>query len=158
MKAPTRQTSAPVIEFLNRHDGAATLLPAAQRILKLRQDLLALMPASLRETFEVAGFDDETVVLKVSSAGAAAKLRQTLPRLCDGLSDRGWKVSAIRTRVQPGGSAVESTTYAAKHGVPMSAAGLSAFTALEGTLDRSPLRDAVERLVTRRSVRREPAR
>ncbi len=148
---PTRgHTATSAIDFLQRHDGAAGLLPAAQRILELRQDLLALIPASLRETCEVSGFDDEVVAVRVSSAGAAAKLRQTLPRVRDGLLDRGWKVSAIRIRVQPTRSPIVSTTWMAPSQAAIPVGGVAAFADLGRGLEASPLKTAVERLVRRR--------
>lgn len=149
-RGASRATTPSVIDFLQRHEGAAGLLPAAQRLLKLREDVVALMPEALRQTCEVAGFDDETVVLRVASAGAAAKLRQTLPRISAGLLDRGWKVSAIRMRVQPRGSLVVSTTWKAPSTTAIPAGGVDAFEELRGKLDESPLRSAVERLIRRR--------
>ena len=138
------------LEFLQRHDGTAGLLPAAQRLLKLRRDLLALMPAALRDLCEVSGFDEETVVLRVSSAGAAAKLRQTLPRIRDGLIDRGWKVNAIRMRVQPKTSPGISTTWRAPSTTAIPVDALDAFADLNGKLEHPALKSAVERLIRRR--------
>ena len=150
MRSRPLQTSNTVLDFLQRHDGAAGLLPAAQRILALRADLLALMPATLRSTCEVSGFDDDTVTVKVSSASAAAKLRQTLPRLRDGLLERGWKVSAIQMRVQPRGAAAESTTWRAPADAAIPTSGVDAFVELNRRLEEPALKSAVERLIARR--------
>ena len=152
MKPGRRRDAASAIDFLRRHEGAAAMLPAAERLVRLRQDLLALMPAPLRGVCDVSGFDEETVNLRVFSASAAAKLRQTLPRLRDGLLDRGWKVNAIRVRVQPRISIEESRAWHAPQGADMSAAGVAAFAALDGDLDtaESPLKAAVARLLRRR--------
>ncbi len=149
-RQPSVRTATSAIEFLQRHDGAAGLLPAAQRILQLRQDVVALMPASLRDTCDVAGFNEEVVTVRASSAGAAAKLRQTLPRLRDGLLDRGWKVNAIRVRVQPGGSSIVSTAWVAPSQTAIPASGVDAFASLNESLELSPLKTAVERLLRRR--------
>ena len=146
----SRYGSSSAIEFLQRDEGGAALLPAAQRILRLREDLLVLIPRSLRDVCEVGGFDDDVVTLRVSSAGAAAKLRQTLPRLRDGLAERGWKVSAIRVRVQPSGSPGISTTWRAASTAEIPPSGVAAFDDLQRHLDASPLRTAVERLLRRR--------
>lgn len=150
MKPKLQGATAPVIDFLRRHDGAAALLPAALRNLRLGQDTLALMPAVLRETCEVAGCDDGVLILRVSSAGAAAKLRQTLPRLQGGLLDRGWQVSSIRVRVQPRTDAGDLTVRKQKKDVAISPEGLAAFADLQHTLADSPLKTAVERLIRRR--------
>lgn len=151
MKSPVRPGSTSVIEFLQRHEAAAGLLPAAQRIVRLGQDLRLLLPPALKDSCEVAGFDDGTVLLKVSSAGLAAKLRQTLPRLADGLQQRGWQVSAIRTRVQPGGSPTTSATWAAPSEAAIPTSAVAAFGDLSRSLDDSPLKTAVDRLVRRRA-------
>ena len=152
MKPNLQDATAPVIDFLRRHDGAAALLPAALRNLRLQQDVLALMPAVLRETCEVAGCEAEIVILRVSSAGAAAKLRQTLPRLRDGLLDRGWQVSSIRVRVQPRTADTQSAVREHKNEAAISSQGLAAFADLRNTLADSPLKAAVERLIRRRRV------
>ena len=150
MKPNPQGATAPVIDFLRRHDGAAALLPAALRNLRLGQDTLALMPAVFRETCEVAGCDDGVLILRVSSAGAAAKLRQTLPRLQGGLLDRGWQVSSIRVRVQPRPADAGPTVRKQKNDAAISPEGLAAFADLRNTLADSPLKTAVERLIKRR--------
>lgn len=148
MKPNSKDASAPIIDFLRRHDAAAALLPAAQRNLRLGQDTLALLPAALRDGCEVAGCDDAIVILRVSSAGAAAKLRQTLPRLLEGLIGRGWQVSLIRVRVQPGAPNREAREK--KNDAAISPGGLAAFADLRAALTDSPLQAAVDRLIRRR--------
>jgi len=140
-----------VIDFLNRHDTAAALVPAAQRALDLKKDLLMLLPTALREGCEAAGCDDGVLNLRVASASAAAKLRQTLPRIQSGLVDRGWEVSSIRIRIQPPDPTLagDSRTVTA-HGIDISAGGVAAFANLHDSLAESPLKDAVDRLVRRR--------
>jgi Dna[CI] antecedent, DciA len=148
---PNPRTARTVIDFLNRHDTAAALVPAAQRALDLKKDLLMLLPTALREGCEAAGCDDGVLNLRVASASAAAKLRQTLPRIQSGLVDRGWEVSAIRIRIQPPDPALLTGSRTPHgRGTDLSAHGVDAFAGLHGTLDESPLRDAVERLVRRR--------
>ena len=147
---PKHGSTASAIDFLRRDDTAAALLPAAQRHLQLRQDVLALVPAALRETCEVVERDDDTVLIAVPSASAAAKLRQTLPRLRDGLLDRGWQVTAIRMRVQPNGPTGREAPAPARSGPDLPSAGLAAFDRLTQGLPESPLKAAVDRLLTRR--------
>ena len=138
------------IDFLERHEGAARLLPSVVRLLRLKQDLFDAMPPALHRSCEVANFDDAVVVLHVASAGMAAKLRQTLPRLQERLASRGWKVEAIRVRVKPklAGDAAPPRTVAT-HG-PIPAAAVAAFDDLGRQLEDSPLRSALEQLVRRR--------
>ncbi len=151
MKQKMRGTSVPVLDFLGRQGGAATLLPAARRLIDLRQDVLALMPAALRGACEVTGDDRGVLQLRVASAGVAAKLRQTLPRIERGMTERGWQVSSIQVRVQPNAGPDDFAPAPRRSGVPMSAKGVDAFATLERSLADSPLRDAVHRLLGRRS-------
>lgn len=151
MKPTPRGLAPTIIEFLRRNDGAGNLLPTAERVLELRQDMLAIVPAALREACEVGGLTDDTLTLRVTSAGAAAKLRQTLPRLREGLLDRGWQVNVIRLRVQAFDSVELSRACATlpKHAqIPVDA--VAAFSELATQLSDSPLKDAVSRLVRRR--------
>ncbi len=144
-----RREPASAIDFLKRHDGTAAMLPAAERFLALQRDALALIPVAFRDVCQVASFDGGTVTLRVTSASAAAKLRQTLPRLSGGLAGRGWKVDAVRIRIQPRIAVAEAGPWPSR-AVPMSAVGLAAFAALDSSLDESPLKAAVARLVARR--------
>lgn len=144
-----RRDAAPAIDFLKRLDGPAAMLPAAERLLDLQRDALLLVPAALRDLCEVSGLDGGTVTLRVSSPSAAAKLRQTLPRLADGLVARGWKVDTVRLRIRPR-AGVDAPMPAPSRAVPMSASGVAAFAALGARLDDSPLKAAVARLVARR--------
>lgn len=146
--------SSTAIEFLRRHEGGAALLPAARRILDLRRDLLGLIPPSLRDTCDVTGFDDDVVIVRVLSASGAAKLRQTLPRLRDGLVERGWKVGAIRMQVRPATAAPVARRWRAGPTTAIPAAGVAAFDDLHRHLEESPLRTAVERLLRRRRAER----
>lgn len=141
------------MDFLQRHDASAGLLPTAERLLKLREDLFAAMPPSLRASCEVTGCDDSTVVLCVTSASAAAKLRQTLPRLQDGLVARGWRVEGIRIRVKPRLHDDDPARPVSSTRAAISPTGVAAFADLGRDLEESPLRAAVERLVRRRSSR-----
>ncbi len=145
------QRPASVIDFLKRHEGAAGLLPAAERIARLESDLFAAMPASLRADCAVTDVDDATVVLRVASASVAAKLRQTLPRLRDALVARGWHVDGIRVRVKPRPSlADDAPGWKSPVQPSISATGLDAFESLGQGLEDTPLRAAIDRLVRRR--------
>lgn len=150
MRSDPRRLPASAIDFLHRHDGAAVLLPTAERLLRLTDDLMAAMPAPLRNVCEVVGFDGATVLLRVTSASAAAKLRQTLPRLEEGLVARGWNVDGIRIRVRPRVTTTEPVAWMSPARPAISDRGVAAFEDLVERLEDSPLRAAIERLVSRR--------
>ncbi len=151
MRSPPPQRPASVMDFLHRHDGAAALLPAAERIVRLEADLLGAMPASLRADCTVTDFDGAEVTVRVSSASVAAKLRQTLPRLRETLVRRGWQVDGIRLRIRPRPKhEAEPAPWKSPTTPSIPAAGVDAFEVLGDTLDDTPLRAAVDRLVRRR--------
>jgi hypothetical protein len=151
MRSDPRRQAASAIDFLHRHDSAAVLLPTAERLMRLRDDLMAAMPAPLRSSCDITGLDGETVLLRVTSASVAAKLRQTLPRLEEGLAARGWKVAGIRVRVRPRPTESDPVAWLSADRPAISDRGVAAFEDLGRGLDESPLRAAVERLVSRRA-------
>jgi hypothetical protein len=154
MSSGPRHHPTSAIDFLHRHEGAAALLPAAERMVRLTQDLAALLPPTLRASCDVTAFDDAIVTLRVYSAAVAAKLRQTLPRVQEALNARGWQVDGIRVRVRPRAASPQTVGRATTMHAGISSSGLEAFDALAGSLEESPLRAAVERLVRRREPRR----
>jgi len=123
-----------VADFLRAHDRMALLLPAVSRMAALQKDCTAILP-SLFETCTVMRFDAGQLVLATPNAAMAAKLKQQLPRLQDGLVKRAWQVSAIRIKVQVSNIS-EKTTPTKQLRLPSSA--LSALATLEGTLENSP--------------------
>jgi hypothetical protein len=148
MRSATTHRPIPAIDFLPRQDGVAALVPAAKRLVRLQNDLFAMVPAALRAGCDVALGGERTVVLHVASASTAAKLRQMLPRIVEGLVARGWTIDELRVRVRP--RAIEDKSPRRTRVLAIAATGVDAFEALGATLDASPLKDAVERLVRRR--------
>ena len=60
----------------------------------------ALLPETLRSTIRPGPIDGETWCVLVANNAAASKLRQLIPSLTAHLRARGWKVTAIRLKVQ----------------------------------------------------------
>jgi hypothetical protein len=148
MRFTTSRQPKSVADFLSRQDdGAAALMPAARRLLRLQEDLFATVPAALRAGCDVAASGERAIVLHVTSASIAAKLRQMLPRITEGLTARGWSIDEVRVRVRP--RAIESVTRPTRT-LAISPVGVDAFESLGATLEPSDLKDAVERLVRRR--------
>lgn len=88
-------------DFLRTHDRMAALFPVVQRLALLDKDCSSLLP-SVFDACRVMHLDDGQLVLAVPTAALAAKLKQQLPKLQDGLLKRGWQVNAIRLKVQVG--------------------------------------------------------
>jgi len=61
-----------------------------------------LLPPPLASQVKPGPVDEDGWTLLASNASVAAKLRQLRPRLEDALRARGWQVSSIRVKVQPG--------------------------------------------------------
>ncbi len=145
-----------ILDFLQQNGAPGNLLPVAERMLEIQQELRRCLPAGVAEDCEVCGLQDGNLVIQVSSPSVASKLRQTLPRLSQALTHQGWKINAIRLRLQPVNSSSESMAYAGskrtgvpkKEEIPVSA--LEQFSRLANALEDSPLRTALEKAVRRR--------
>jgi len=88
----------------------------------------------------------------VPNAALATRLRQMLPKLQEGLREKGWPVEGIRLKVQllpP--EPVRPIHKPVTHDLPRDA--VSSFAALAASLEDSPLKDALRHLVSRRQGR-----
>lgn len=141
---PVKQTARNVADFLQAHDKMASLLPAVTRLAALQQDCAALLP-TIFESSAVVQYDSEQLVLSVPNAAFAAKLKQQLPKLQDGLVKRGWKVNAVRLKLQPGNMFQKATVDKELH-LPRQA--LSAMDALNRALENSPRNEALKAAIT----------
>lgn len=101
---------------------------------------------------------EHALLLFASSVAHTAKLRQALPHLLTMLQARGFNLSEIRVRVQPGslaetdsggGSSVGSSVAEIVKQRPDPAGALQFADKLALTLRPSPLRDAADRLAQR---------
>lgn len=127
------------VDFLNAHDRLASLLPTAKRIAALQKDCADILP-EMFASCEVMQFESEKLTLSVPSAALAARLKQTLPRLMDGLAKRGWQVSAIKLKVQVRQS---SRPVVRQKQMPMPDRAVNAFAELEDALEKKPHNDAL---------------
>jgi hypothetical protein len=135
-----RQTSKGVADFLQSHDKMASLLPTVARMAALQKDCATLLP-TIFESSAVLQYDSKQLVLSVANAALAAKLKQQLPKLQDGLVKRGWQVNSIRLKLQPGNN-FQKVTPSKQINLPSQA--LSALDALSTTLEDSPRNEALK--------------
>jgi len=151
--ASRRQRASPPgnatpLAWLGHDLRSAGVLATARRLLQIRQDLAAALPAPMRDVCQIAGMENQRVILAVPSAAYAAKLRQLAPRLAQALTARGWNLNEIAVRVQaglPGPGTISSRPP--REAVPLDAGALDAFQALHAQLEPGPLADAVARLL-----------
>lgn len=94
-----RKTSLDVTDFLRRNDKMAALLPTAMRMASLQTDCSQALP-SMFANCDVLSYEDAQLVLATPSSAVAAKLKQQLPKLQLALHKKGWKVDAIKLKVQ----------------------------------------------------------
>lgn len=160
MKKASGRSAATIMELLRQDPTTGGLLPTAERLLQLQQDLNLLLPAGTAASCEVYVSSGDTLIVSAASAALAGKLRQMVPSLIAGLTQRGWKVNAIQLRVQPLNSLTNSNTYANGEEKPKRArlpsSALESWAELAETLEKSPLQEAVNALVRRRRVSRKP--
>lgn len=135
-----RQASRGVADYLRVHDKLASLLPAVTRMAALQQDCAALLP-TIFESSAVVQYDSSQLVLSVANAALAAKLKQQLPKLQDGLLQRGWQISAIRLKLQPG-NIYKKEAPAKRLDLPPKA--MSAWDELNTTLEDTPRNAALK--------------
>ena len=120
-----------VADYLRTHDRMAALLPAAERLAELQKDCSAILPA-LFDACSVMHFEAGQLTLATPNAALAAKLKQQLPKLQEGLLKRGWQVNAIRLKVQAR-HAIENTRPQKQIALPAQA--LSALAELKDALE-----------------------
>jgi hypothetical protein len=99
---PLVPDSLPIADALRRSAPLALLRQRLQDSNARFAAIHGLLPAALASHVKPGPVDDDCWTLLVANASVAAKLRQLLPRLEDGLRGRGWQVIPIRIRVQSG--------------------------------------------------------
>jgi hypothetical protein len=133
-----------IVDFLRAHDRMAALLPAVARMASLQKDCAAILPA-LFETCSVMQYEAGQLVLATPNNALAAKLKQQLTKLQDGLLNRGWQVSAIKIKVQVGNIS-EKTTQ--KKQIVLSSQALGALETLNKSLESSPGNTALKAAIS----------
>jgi hypothetical protein len=97
-----------ISRYLRASPDLAAVTQHAERLLELQHLFEAVAPPALAQHCRVANFKQGKLVLHAANALVAAKLRQTVPSLCEAFSDRGWQVTAILVAVQQSGDEPEA--------------------------------------------------
>ncbi len=153
----TKLPQVPVGSWLEQSPLFAALAQQARQDGALQQDCLAmfalagLVPSSASgqrrgargEVPFQASLRGGMLLLNVSSAATANKIKHLSPRLCAGLVQRGWQVNAIRARVQP----QLSRGLPAKKEANLSASGLSSWEQALPSIHDPALAEAITRLL-----------
>ena len=138
-----------VFEFLQTSDKLSALLPAARRVGQLQADCEQLLP-TLFASCRALQVREGQLQVAVPNAALATRLRQVLPKLQDGLREKGWAIDGIKLKVQPMPSEPQRPVKKlANHELPRNA--VNSFAELASTLEDSPLKIALQALVSRRN-------
>ena len=132
--------------FLEAADGAGRVLAHAKLLVKLARVYQELTPAHLTQASKLANYKSGTIVIHAVSGAVAAKLRQMAPTLAAGFSKRGIECNGVQVKVQAREFGAQSRTSTLK---PLSSASSHSLASLRDTLPPSPLRDALNTLLTR---------
>ncbi|MFT3849214.1 MAG: DciA family protein [Propionivibrio sp.] len=133
-------------DFLEAPDGAGKVLAHARLLLRLTRLYQTIAPAHLAASSHVANYKSGTVVIHAASGAVATKLRQFAPTLADGFSRKGIECSGVQVKVQARETGTQSTTSTPK---PLSSSASQTLGDLRDTLPNSPLREALDTLLTR---------
>ena len=134
------RTAKGAADFLRTNDRMSALLPAITRLAALQKDCAAILPAMF-EICSVLHFDAGQLILAAPNAALAARLKQQLPKLQDGLLQRGWQVNAIRTKLQV--AQPRQAAPAAKQ-LTLPKQALASLASLGDTLEDTPRNQALK--------------
>lgn len=119
----------------------------AQKLARLEQAVLQLIPVELVAHCKVLNLRNETLVLAASSPAWAARLRFAVPDLIRQLKRRfALEVRSVDLRIQPETSENQSVN---KHRLQLSAHSATLVTQTAEAVGHPPLRDALLRLAAK---------
>ena len=144
-----RPTTREASSFLQGDEVMAGLLPTLEKMAALQAEAGRLLPGVFTSC-RVLQLREGQLHIAVPNAALATRIRQMLPKLQAGLREKGWPVDGIRIKVQMmSGEDRVPDRPAAQAALPTQA--VQAFAELAQALEASPLRDALQSLVKRRS-------
>ncbi|MEY2632592.1 MAG: hypothetical protein RIR00_1246 [Pseudomonadota bacterium] len=133
--------------YLNREDGAASVIEHARLLLRLSRRLEQLAPYGLGGAARVANYKSGRVVIHTDNGAVAAKLRQFSRRLQDGFLAAGLECNGVDIKVQPRQNLEQSRTSQQK---PLSPRTCETLLKQSRNLpEGSPLKAALEELLER---------
>ena len=151
MRFDSPRTAVEATDFLRKNDRLAALLPAVQRMARLRQDCTQVLPTAFGMC-DLLSFEGGQLVLSAPNAAVAAKLKQQLPKLQEALLKKGWQIDHIRLKVQMMKAVTHPPPPRADLSIPEK--GVESFARLSETLaptkQNAPLIAALKNLVNRR--------
>ena len=132
--------------YLEATDGAGRLMAHARLLVKLARLYREIAPPHLLQASTLANYKSGSVVIHADSGAVAVKLRQLAPTLANGFSKRGIECNGVQVKVQAPDIATQTPTPRQK---PLSASVCHSLEHLRDGLPDDPLRQAIERLLTK---------
>jgi len=129
-------------DYFAETDQINSLLPHAQRLMRLRQLLLDALPEPLGKNATVVNYRQGRIIIYASNAAIAAKLKLLRPALMTRLTSLGLEVTGMDIGVQPES---EGKILPPKHAV-LSDRAREALAELASQLPESELKSAVSTL------------
>ena len=121
------------------------LVRQAQRLTALDELYRSATPATLAKTSRVIGLEQQILIIGADNGAIAAKLRHLIPNILNQIQKGSAEITGIRVKVQV------NSAPAQPHAVPhaMSEKGRQSLTDFAASLDNSPLKSALQRLIRR---------
>lgn len=152
--ARNKHAATSAVDSLRAHEKMAELMPAVMRMAAIQKDCATVM-SGMFGNCAVLRFDSGQLILSAPNAAMLVRLKQQLPILQDTLCRSGWQVSAIRLKVQPAKSAMESRHSSKRE---LSQQAIDTLAALEKSLEKSPrneaLKAAIDAMVKRHQLQK----
>lgn len=136
----------PLENYLQSADGAGKVLAHARLLIKLAHLYQGMAPAHLCQASCVANYKSGIIIIHAVSGAVAAKLRQLAPTLVNEFLKRGVECNEVQVKVQAHEIKSQSRDATQK---PLSARTSGELSGLAGSLPLSPLRSAIETLLSR---------
>ena len=131
--------------YLEAADGAGKVMAHARLLVKLTHLYQEIAPTHLGQASSLANYKSGIIVIHAVSGAVAAKLRQMAPTLVEGFSKRGVECNGVQVKVQARKINTQSRASTQK---PLSSRTSRTLEGLRDSLPDSPLRSALETLLT----------
>ena len=131
--------------YLEAADGAGKVMAHARLLIKLTHIYQEIAPIHLGQASSLANYKSGVIVIHAVSGAVAAKLRQLAPTLVEGFSKRGIECNGVQVKVQARKINTQSKASPQK---PLSSRSSRSLEDLRDSLPDSPLRSALESLLT----------
>ena len=135
--------------YLEAADGAGKVMAHARLLVKLTHLYQEIAPTHLGQASSLANFKSGIIVIHAVSGAVAAKLRQLAPTLAEGFSKRGIHCNGVQVKVQARKINTQSRASTLK---PLSSRASRTLESLRDSLPDSPLRAALETLLTHSAI------